>query len=97
LPNAALLLSDQGGVDIGGATAAVKDAQTAVQQTYPTVYSQVTAYYNKLLPTIEKVMAEWPKVEPAIDVVMKAMKRQGHTPHSFMAELHTRMQDAPQK
>jgi hypothetical protein len=91
LPNAAALLSDQF-IDIGATTGAAQDAQAAVGQTYPTVTSQVTAYVNKLLPVIKKVMAEWPKIAPAVAVLEKAIARKGHTTQTFMAELSTHLQ-----
>ena len=85
-PAASAMLGD-GMVDIGGAVGTAKDIQATVQANQAYV-NQGTALYNSLVPVINTVQAEWPKLEPAVQVIVKAMGRKKMGAHEFMGALH---------
>ena len=72
-PAASGLLGDAM-IDVGGAVGAAKDIQATVQANQAYV-NQGTALYNSLVPVINTVQAEWPKLEPAVKIITNAMGR----------------------
>jgi hypothetical protein len=63
-----------GNVDLFGTMGAYNDAK-AVIAANPKNVAAVTAMYNKLLPVINGVIADWPKIKPAVTVIMGAAHR----------------------
>jgi hypothetical protein len=88
-PNAIALLSD-GDVNIGEATGAVRDAE-GLYKNNPAYLKTLQAHYNTVVPVINRLKDKWPKVEPAYQIVAKALARKNATLGSTLKMVHDKV------
>jgi hypothetical protein len=69
-PNVSALLSN-GTVDIGAVIGAVNDVEQMM------ALPAVVAQYNKLLPLIARIQADWPSLMEVLDIIDAALGRKG--------------------
>jgi hypothetical protein len=76
-----------GPVDLFGTMGAYNDVK-AVIAANPKNVAAITALYNKLLPVINGLIADWPKIKPAVTVIMGAAHRGNVSPGDVVAHLN---------
>lgn len=72
-PNVSAAISD-GSVDLFGTINAYNDLKSKIAAA-PQVTTSSVAIYNQLLPIINKAIADWPKIEPAVKAIMGGAQR----------------------
>lgn len=85
-PNLSLLLGD-GWVDISASISSVESIQGTVKAYNAT---EVKALCTRLIPAIDQLVELWPKIIPALRILIAAAQRRGLTLSSALVELKGR-------
>ena len=85
-PQVSVLLSD-GQVDIGAAMSSFQDIQNNLN-TNPQTIHYAQSMQKHLAPMLTTIQKEWPKVAPAVDIVLKAMARKNTNAGQLMQHFH---------
>jgi hypothetical protein len=72
-PNISASISD-GQVDLFDTMSAFNDAKSVIASN-PKNVQAAEALYNKLVPAINQAVSDWPKISPAVQVIMVAAQR----------------------
>lgn len=86
-PNISQLLGD-GWVDISTTLAAAEDLKAA--WTANPAVPDLIAIYNRCLPALNTIIANWPKAKPALQIIMTAVLRKGVTIEGLMDAMSRR-------
>lgn len=84
-PSVSALLGD-GWVDIPNVMSAANDAKNAVESD-PKTTQHGQELYNKLQPVVIGAYKKWPAIEPAVDVIIAALKRKKLSPQMALGAL----------
>lgn len=74
MAGAAALLSENGSPDLVGMASAVADINKHLKAN-PAAVASIQSIYGKLLPVIEKVIADWPKIQLAVQIIVAGIGR----------------------
>jgi hypothetical protein len=81
-PNISSSIVD-GPVDLFGILGAYNDAKSTIAAN-PKNVQAITALFSKLMPVCYQLMADWPKIKPAVQVIVNASQQGGVTVGNVM-------------